>query len=199
MGTEDSWDCVQESDPDSRRPERLPEPAEPPQPPAAEPPPPVQEPSSPPVIVPQSSGSESGVANIPTEARETVDSVPTEPAAATTGAAQTERPMKLADVPGDYYAVQLVALDSIAAVEAYVNDHQLEGLSAARIAKDDRLFYVLLLGVYADRPTAQAAVEQLPTSLAGVTPWIRPMRTLQAAMRRAEELEPSQLSAHDSR
>ena len=193
MASEDSWDCVQESDPDSRRPERLPKPEEPPQPPP-ETPPPVLESPPPPVIVPQDSGSEGGIANAATEAREAPDSAPAEPVGAATVAAQPESPMKLADVPGNYYAVQLVALDSIAAVEAYVNDHQLEGLSAARIAKDDQLFYVLLFGVYPDQATAQAAVDDLPTSLAGVTPWIRPMRTLQAAMRRAEELQPSQLS-----
>ena len=190
MASEDSWDCVQESDPDSRRPERLPAPAEP-QPPATVPAPSVEEPASPPTALPATSGNASTFANVATEAREPADPVPTEPLATEKSAAQAEPPMKLAAAPGDYYAVQLVALDSIAAVEAYVNDHELEGMSAARIAKDDRLFYVLLLGVYPDLTTAEAAIERLPASLAGVTPWIRPMRALQAAMRRAGELQPS--------
>lgn len=94
----------------------------------------------------------------------------------------------LTELPGDFYVVQLMALSTRARLERFVRDMGLWGLSAARVGKDDALLYVLLLGVYRNRDDAERAAGALPEALAGVTPWIRPLRSLQAAMLRGDRI-----------
>ena len=88
----------------------------------------------------------------------------------------------------DYYAVQLVALKSTRAVDAWVKSRELTGVSVARIAKDGEVLYVVLLGVYPDRASAMQAADERPPSLRDVVPWIRKVASLQAAMRAAAQL-----------
>ena len=95
------------------------------------------------------------------------------------------------DLPDEYYAVQLLALASPEAVERFVAGAKVPGLAAARVESDGRLFYVLLLGIYRDRPAAVRAAESAPAELEHLTPWIRPLYTLKQAMLRADELAAS--------
>lgn len=92
------------------------------------------------------------------------------------------------DLPDEFYAVQLLALGSPEAVERFVAAAGVPGLAAARVEREGRLFYVLLLGIYRNRPDAVRAVDSSPTALHHPTPWIRPMHTLKQAMLRADEL-----------
>ena len=96
--------------------------------------------------------------------------------------------MSLTDVPPDDYAVQLVALKSTRAVDAWVKSRELTGVSIARIAKDGEVLYVVLLGVYPDRASATQAADERPPSLHDVTPWIRKVGALQTAIRAAAQL-----------
>jgi septal ring-binding cell division protein DamX len=82
--------------------------------------------------------------------------------------------------------VQVVALKSERAVERWLTARALTGMSAARIANGDEIFYIVLLGVYPDFASAQRAVDERPPPLRDLTPWIRPLRALQAAIRAAE-------------
>jgi septal ring-binding cell division protein DamX len=84
--------------------------------------------------------------------------------------------------------VQLVALKSTRAVDAWVKSRELTGVSVARIAKDGEVLYVVLLGVYPDRASAMQAADERPPSLRDVVPWIRKVASLQAAMRAAAQL-----------
>ncbi len=105
------------------------------------------------------------------------------------------REVAFTDLPDEFYAVQLLALASPEAVERFVAAAGVPGLAAARVEREGRLFYVLLLGIYRNRPDAVRAVESSPTALHHPTPWIRPMHTLKQAMLRADELAAQQGSS----
>ena len=92
------------------------------------------------------------------------------------------------DAPPDYYVVQLVAVQTREALEEYAARKALQGMSAARVERDGRLFYVLLLGLYPDRERARTAASNLPAELAEFDPWVRSVNSLQQAVRRADEL-----------
>lgn len=94
-----------------------------------------------------------------------------------------DRPVLLTDLPGEFYAVQLVAMSTKEDLETWASQHDLQGFSAALVENDDgERYFVLLLGVYRDRQTAERAAAALPDSIKDVKPWVRPMAHLQAAM-----------------
>jgi septal ring-binding cell division protein DamX len=101
---------------------------------------------------------------------------------------QPTEPLGLAELPPDFYAVQLVALQSRGGVEQYAREHGLHGLSSARIARDGEIFHVLLLGIYETRAAADRAAASLPTALGGDNVWVRTVRSIQEGMRAAEAL-----------
>jgi len=101
---------------------------------------------------------------------------------------QPSKPTLLEDLPSEFFTVQLLAMSSKTTLEAYVRDHGLKGLSAARIENDGGLYYVLLLGVYETEALARQAAADLPPPLDEASPWIRPLGSLQEAMQRADQL-----------
>ena len=103
-------------------------------------------------------------------------------------APQPDTPIPLREVPPDYYVVQLLAVQTKEALEHYAARKDLRGLPAARIERDGRLFYVLLLGVYPDRERARIAASSLPAEFSGLDPWVRSVDSLQQAMRRGDVL-----------
>jgi DamX protein len=94
----------------------------------------------------------------------------------------------LTELPRDFYAVQLIAMNTREELEAFVQRHGIEGVSAARVERDDALYYVLLLGIYETLDKARRAVADLPGPFRDTTPWIRPLGSLQSAMARADTL-----------
>ena len=88
--------------------------------------------------------------------------------------------------------MQLLALSSPEAVETFVATAGVPGLAAARVERNGRLFYVLLLGIYRNRADAIRAAASPPGELKDLTPWIRPLSTLKQAMLRADDLAPDQ-------
>ena len=91
------------------------------------------------------------------------------------------------DVPGDFWAVQLIALSTKEDLEAYAERHNLHGMSAAQIANQEgEVFYILLLGIYESREIAEQAITELPKPFNN--PWIRSVASLQSAMLRAEKV-----------
>ena len=100
---------------------------------------------------------------------------------------QPERPTALADLPGTFYVIQLIALSTREDLEQYIADNDLPVMSGAVVEKDGELFYALLAGIYADRETAERATRSLPEELSAHGPWVRSMESLQAAMARAEQ------------
>ena len=101
---------------------------------------------------------------------------------------QPERPTALADLPGTFYVIQLIALSTRQDLEQYIADNDLPVMSGAVVERDGERFYALLAGIYTDRETAERAARSLPEELGAPGPWVRSMESLQAAMRRAEQL-----------
>lgn len=98
---------------------------------------------------------------------------------------------RLIELPGEFWAVQLAAFGSPEQLSEYAARHQLRGMSAARIARNNQLFYVLLLGVYETRENAERASATVPEAL-NIKPWIRSLASLQRAMRAGEMLQPAE-------
>tara|TARA_B100001105_G_scaffold136941_1_gene109780 strand:- start:373 stop:816 length:444 start_codon:yes stop_codon:yes gene_type:complete len=96
--------------------------------------------------------------------------------------------VNLIDLPPEYFAVQLFAVSNKEALEKFVRDKNIPGLSATRIAYGDQLFFVLLLGIYSDESTARLAAANMPTALNDLTPWVRRLGSLQDAMRLGDDL-----------
>jgi septal ring-binding cell division protein DamX len=93
------------------------------------------------------------------------------------------------DLPEYYWAVQLLALSKKEALENYANQTQLINLSGARIASQNQLLYVLLLGIYETKELAKQAVASLPENQKkNLSPWIRSMGSLQTAMVQGDRL-----------
>lgn len=184
--TED-WACVQ--DPELARtpqPSRLPQPKAPP--PAAEP-------------VADSATDEPGIGESAlllavAPAEEMLSEAPPPPSpelieetpAYISLAYHPAEPTALVNLPGDYYAVQLIAMTSQERLEAYIQEHQLQGMSAARVERDGELYHVLILGIYETRQLAEQASENMPAPLNAGEPWIRELRVLQEAMIRGNTL-----------
>lgn len=92
----------------------------------------------------------------------------------------------LGELPAHFYAVQIVAMSSMEALESFQQEHQLSGVLTAQVEADGAVYYVLLLGIYATRADAKAAAASRPESLMIVKPWIRKLGPLQAVVMRAD-------------
>ena len=101
---------------------------------------------------------------------------------------QPDQPMALTDLPGSFYAIQVIALASKEDLEQFIVENNLPVLSGAVVEKDGELFYALLAGIYADRETAERAARSLPAKMSAPGPWIRSLESLQAAILRAQQL-----------
>jgi septal ring-binding cell division protein DamX len=97
-----------------------------------------------------------------------------------------EKAVSLIDLPAEFWAVQLIALSSKEALEAFATANDIRGMSAARIGAGGELFYILLLGVYETRDLATEASTDLPPPLDN--PWIRSLGSLQKGMLEADRI-----------
>jgi septal ring-binding cell division protein DamX len=98
-----------------------------------------------------------------------------------------DKAVNLVDLPSKFWAVQLVALSSKEALEEYATERGVRGMSAAEVAVKDKIFYVLLLGIYETKEIAQDASSELGPTFNN--PWIRSVGSLQAAMLEAERVK----------
>ncbi len=98
-----------------------------------------------------------------------------------------EKPIAILDLPEAFWAVQLVALSSKEALEAFAKENNVRGMSAARVWNGQDLFYVLLLGIYETRDRASEAITSLTAPFDTYDPWIRSVGSLQAAMVKADQ------------
>jgi septal ring-binding cell division protein DamX len=99
-----------------------------------------------------------------------------------------DQPTSLLDLPGEFWVAQIMAVSSKEFLEAYAEEHNLRGLSAARIASGDRLFFVLILGIYETKDRAQQAITNMPPPYHKYKPLLRTLASLQQAMRKADQM-----------
>ena len=206
----EDWDCIQDSElARNPIPSRLPEPkpaaasrtpaataaasldANPAQPPPIEPL--LAEPPPPPP--PPTSVTAAAADAVPAAPEETVASplvsaaVPASDTPAHIRLAyQPQSPTPIVDMPADFYAVQLIAMSSRGRLEEYIDEHRLEGMTAARVERDGDLYYVLILGIYETRDLAEQASQDIPPPLDTREPWIRRLSALQEAMIRGDAM-----------
>ena len=100
----------------------------------------------------------------------------------TTGSAHSPAADNLFNATDDQYAVQLIALETLAEVETFAADHNLRQPMFVRIRSQGADWHVVILGIYDNRSAAQAAatdwqVEHQPDS----KPWVRPIGPLKRA------------------
>ena len=94
----------------------------------------------------------------------------------------------LQDLPGDFWAVQLIALNSQTQLRDFMQSTQLDELTGAMIKVNGRTWYVALLGIYENRDLAEQAAAQRPMALQRYEPYVRSVASLQAAMIAADPL-----------
>lgn len=96
-------------------------------------------------------------------------------------------PTDLLEAPAGHYTVQLIALRDRDAVMAYGHDNGLDDPLYAEISNEGTRWYVLLLGVYPNLASAEAAKNQWGRGKSlKVQPWIRRLGPLQDAIRLAK-------------
>jgi len=93
-------------------------------------------------------------------------------------------------MPEDGFAVQLIATASRDQADAFVESHGLTdtGVMTLQLAREGDIYYVVLLGTFDTYAQAQAAVDGRPESLSEITPWIRPLLSIQTGLTTAREL-----------
>ena len=85
------------------------------------------------------------------------------------------------------WAVQLIALQTMAEVDAFAAAHDLEAPNAVRIRSQGVDWYVMILGVFDDRSAADAAAEAWTDSQQPYSkPWVRPLGPLKQAALEAQ-------------
>lgn len=112
---------------------------------------------------------------------------PTEPGYAKL-AYRPEQPIRIIDLPENFYAAQLLAVSTKKQIEDFVVAHNLYNMSAARIEQNGQMLYVLLLGVYESKQIAESAIAVMPLEVQRMKPWVRPIDGLQDAMLRGDQL-----------
>ncbi len=101
---------------------------------------------------------------------------------------QPDKPEPLTDLPGSFYALQVLAMPSRSSLEAFTRRHGISNASGARVERNGELYYVLVLGVYETRAIARKAAAHLPPPFTNTQPWIRSLASLQAAIKRGDML-----------
>jgi septal ring-binding cell division protein DamX len=101
---------------------------------------------------------------------------------------RSSEPVSLLNLPKNFWAVQLIALSQKKALEKYANESDLKGLSGAQIAVNDKLFYVLLLGIYETKKHAKEAIKSIQDKNMKNPPWVRSLGSLQKSMIAGDKL-----------
>ena len=192
------WACRRDADPTADpRPTRLPvvgteSPAPPAPPPATEPTLNATRVPTTPVVAPATEPAPPVSPTVSTPAPATVAAPP--PAEDTAVplyrrlAYQSDRELQLMKLPAGFYALQLLAMSSREELAQLVNERRLQGTITALVERNGRFFYVLLAGIYENSETAERAAISLEAEFDDFKPWVRPLRTLQNAMRRADRI-----------
>lgn len=93
---------------------------------------------------------------------------------------------RVLEQPADHYTIQLIALQDRESVLAYARTNGIGDPLTTEIYTEGSRWHVLLLGVYPDQASANAAKEEwIRTRQLKVEPWVRRLGPLQQAVRTA--------------
>lgn len=99
----------------------------------------------------------------------------------------TSRQSGIFDFSDSAWAVQLIALQTQAEVDAFAAEHELAQPNAVRIRSQGADWFVMILGIYNDRSEADAAAEAWTNSQQPYSkPWVRPLGPLKQAVLEAQ-------------
>ncbi len=197
--TASEWNCVQDAELATNPPERVPVP---PAPRAAQPAPRAtpapRRPAQPPARIARPPPAASRAATPSAPAPPVLPAgapPPPAPAADLANAPLYQRlayrpssPVSLEELPGDFYALQLLAMQSRARLDEVAEELGIPGMARIPIESNGALWHVLLLRIYPDRATAERAAASLPQRIRELNPWSRPLRSLQQAMAQGSRL-----------
>ena len=86
------------------------------------------------------------------------------------------------------YAVQLMGASHEQGILSFIKTHKLGGRAAYfRTRYRGHAWYVLLYGIYPNRPAAQAALKRLPPALRKTSPWVRNLASVRTAIEQARK------------
>ena len=87
-------------------------------------------------------------------------------------------------VSADQFTVQLMGGRSIAAMQAFVREHHLAGLTKIYTAKyRNKTWYMLVYGKYSTAMRAHTAVQQMSPNLRSLHPWVKSFRVVHQEIR----------------
>ena len=87
----------------------------------------------------------------------------------------------IASLPAEQFAVQVVASSSMENLLAFASAHNIADDWTAKTMIGDKVWYILLSGVYASKAEAQAALSDVAAQL-DTAPWIRNVGSIQEIM-----------------
>lgn len=105
----------------------------------------------------------------------TLEAVPSR----TTGATQLSQESAL-EFPEGYYTVQLMAMSDQSAMDEYLRETGINGLSTVEVFSGGKSRVALLLGFFDSKAAAEEASRYVPQALAEVTPWVRSVASIKA-------------------
>jgi DamX protein len=86
---------------------------------------------------------------------------------------------RLWQADSDDYVLQIAAYSNESRVDTLLADFADQDLLVYHTLRDDRTWYVLLLGPFGDANAARAALAQSPPSLQSLQPWVKSMQAVQ--------------------
>ena len=79
-----------------------------------------------------------------------------------------------------HYTLQIVAGESLKTIEEFIGEHKLyNNIAFYRGVRKNKPWYGLIYGVYSHKQAAVSAIDQLPTRLQRLKPWVRSMSSVQ--------------------
>lgn len=97
-------------------------------------------------------------------------------------------PLDTAALADDAWLIQLVAMRSLETLELVARERGLEDVLTARVAANAEVYYVLLVGPYADEAAANEVAARPPEALHDFQLWVRSASSVKTAMREADAL-----------
>ncbi len=140
-----------------------------------------------PLVTPDSPDSKAVVEknpSVPAESKPSLDFNP----AALIGRADVKDAVWLRSQNPHAYTIQVLGAHDPVTLKEFLNQYPLKDIAIFKTIYREREWYVLVQGIYPDRPTALIALEKLPQTLRQNTqPWVRNLISIQAYI---DEVEP---------
>jgi len=101
---------------------------------------------------------------------------------------QTPSEKKLLSANKNDYTIQMMGSRNPEVIKAFIKANKLSNGMYFHTTYLNKKWYVLVLGIYQSYRQAQLAVDTLPPNLSALTPWVRPIRSVQRAIQSKQEI-----------